>query len=70
MDKHFDDAQVTGYEPLIETVDLPDAGDRHVLAAAIQCGAEYIVTDNLADFPNLTMMPTMRCTRGDMGNLI
>ena len=55
MDKYFDDAPVTGYEPLIETLDLPDAGDRHVLAAAIQCGAEYIVTENLADFPKAAL---------------
>ena len=51
MDKHFDDAPVTGYEPLVEALDLPDADDRHVLAAAIRCGAQYVVTDNLADFP-------------------
>ena len=52
MDKHFDDAPVTGYESLVEALDLPDAGDRHVLAAAIRCGAQYVVTDNLADFPD------------------
>lgn len=51
MTEHFDDAWVTGYEPLIKTLDLPDSGDRHVLAAAIRCGAAYVVTENLADFP-------------------
>ena len=51
MDKHFGDAPVVGYEPLTATLDLPDADDRHVLAAAIQCSAEYVVTNNLADFP-------------------
>ena len=51
MHKHFAEALVTGYEPLIETLGLPDANDRHVLAAAIRCGAQYIITDNLADFP-------------------
>jgi len=51
MARHFDDVLVTGYEPLVGAFDLPDAGDRHVLAAAIRCGARYIVTDNLADFP-------------------
>ena len=52
MDKHFGDAPVTGYEPLVEALNLPDADDRHVLAAAIRCGAQYVVTDNLADFPD------------------
>jgi hypothetical protein len=51
MDAHFDDALVEGYEPLIETLTLPDADDRHVLAAAIHCGASVIVTANLRDFP-------------------
>ena len=51
MSEHFAEALVGGYEPLIGTLDLPDADDRHVLAAAIRCGAQQIVTDNLADFP-------------------
>ena len=51
MLEHFAEALVTGYEPLIGTLELPDADDRHVLAAAIRCGAQYIVTDNLVDFP-------------------
>ncbi|MDE2972153.1 MAG: PIN domain-containing protein [Acidobacteriota bacterium] len=51
MSEHFGDSLVGGYEPLIGTLDLPDAGDRHVLAAAIRCGARHIVTDNLDDFP-------------------
>ncbi len=51
MAEHFADALVTGHEPLVGTLDLPDPDDRHVLAAAIRCGARYIVTDNLTDFP-------------------
>jgi predicted nucleic acid-binding protein len=51
MDANIDDASVSGYEPLIETIALPDADDRHVLAAAIHCGANIIVTANLRDFP-------------------
>lgn len=51
MSAHFGDAPVGGHEPLIGTLDLPDVDDRHVLAAAIRCGAQHIVTDNLADFP-------------------
>jgi hypothetical protein len=34
MDKAIPDGLVTGYEPLIEGLTLPDADDRHVLAAA------------------------------------
>ena len=49
--EHFAEALVTGHEPLIGAPDLPDADDRHVLAAAVRCGAHYVVTDNLADFP-------------------
>jgi len=36
MDKHAEDALVTGYEDLIEGLQLPDLDDRHVLAAAIR----------------------------------
>jgi hypothetical protein len=35
MDSHIQDALVAGYESRIESVTLPDADDRHVLAAAI-----------------------------------
>ena len=52
MDENIDDANVGGYEHLIETVTLPDVDDRHVLAAAIHCGANIIVTANLRDFPS------------------
>jgi len=51
MDKALPDALVTGYEHLIDSIELPDWDDRHVLAAAIQCGARVIVTLNLGDFP-------------------
>jgi hypothetical protein len=51
MDLHIPDALVTGYEPLIAGLMLPDLNDRHVLAAAIHCGATVIVTKNLKDFP-------------------
>ena len=51
MEQVVDDALVTGYEALIAGLELPDANDRHVLAAAIRCGADVIVTMNLKDFP-------------------
>jgi predicted nucleic acid-binding protein len=57
MDKHAADALVTGYEELIERLRLPDADDRHVLAAAIRGRADVIVTCNLRDFPADALKP-------------
>jgi predicted nucleic acid-binding protein len=51
MNSHVRDCLVEGYEPLIETLRLPDPDDRHVVAAAIHARADAIVTFNLADFP-------------------
>ncbi|MGP5569083.1 PIN domain-containing protein [Pseudomonas helleri] len=51
MDKAIPGCLVTEYEPLIAGLALPDADDRHVLAAAIKCNASVIVTFNLKDFP-------------------
>ena len=51
MDSHVQDGLVIGYEDRIPLLSLPDADDRHVLAAAIHCGANAIVTFNLKDFP-------------------
>ena len=51
MDGHFPEAVVTGYEAVAAGLDLPDAGDRHVLAAAIHGQADVIVTRNLRHFP-------------------
>jgi predicted nucleic acid-binding protein len=42
---------IKGYELLIPMLELPDANDRHVLAAAIKARAQVIVTTNLKDFP-------------------
>ncbi|OQS10866.1 PIN domain-containing protein [Chromobacterium violaceum] len=51
MNRHVEDALVTGYQYLIPTLTLPDPADRHVLAAAIRSHASVIVTFNLKDFP-------------------
>lgn len=53
----FPDALVTGYEHICEGLSLPDPGDLHVLAAAIQCGAQHIVTENIRDFPHEALEP-------------
>ncbi len=45
------DCIITGHEPLIEAIGLPDLGDRHVVAAAIKSDAQAIVTFNTKDFP-------------------
>ncbi len=55
MNQAAPDALVTGYESLIDSLELPDRDDRHVLAAAIRCGASVIVTLNLSDFPNAAL---------------
>lgn len=57
MDKHATDAVVTGYEDLVPGLQLPDPGDRHVVAAAIRGRADVIVTMNLKDFPATILTP-------------
>lgn len=52
MEAAIPDCLVTDYESLINGLKLPDPDDRHVLAAAIRCGAQLIVTNNLKDFPS------------------
>ena len=48
----FEECFVTGYEPLVAGLELPDPDDRHVLAAAIRCSAQIIVTENRRHFPD------------------
>ena len=57
MNAHVRDCIVEDYENLIESLDLPDADDRHVLAAAIHAKADAIVTFNLKDFPKKKLAP-------------
>ena len=51
VNRAFPDALVENYEPLIDSLQLRDLNDRHVLAAAIKTNANLIVTNNLKDFP-------------------
>ena len=48
---------VTGYQGLAGDLELPDLQHRHVLAAAIWCGAQVIVTDNIRGFPPAILDP-------------
>jgi hypothetical protein len=45
------DCLITNYEDLIDAIDLPDPGDKHIVAAAIRGGCDAIITTNLKDFP-------------------
>lgn len=52
IERAFEDGLVTGFEPLICCVQLPDdPDDRHVVAAAITTKASVIVTENVKHFP-------------------
>ena len=54
--KYLEDAWIEGYEPLIPIM-ANHPKDRHVLAAAVHCGAQTIVTLNLKDFPDDALSP-------------
>jgi predicted nucleic acid-binding protein len=55
MKTTFPDALVPEWQPLVDAIQLPDANDRHVVAAALAGRADVIVTDNLADFPTASL---------------
>lgn len=55
MNQTLPDSIVSGYEARIPALNLPDANDRHVLAAAIEAEAPLIVTFNLSDFPTAVL---------------
>lgn len=52
----FPDAEVAGYEGLIDAMTC-DLKDRHVLAAAVRGDAEVLVTFNIRDFPRYSTDP-------------
>lgn len=56
MEGAFPEAMIEGHEHLEPALtDLPDADDRHVVAAARHIGAAQIITNNLRDFPPAVM---------------
>jgi predicted nucleic acid-binding protein len=52
----FPEALVTGYEHIVGQCSN-DEKDRHVLACAIHCSSEVILTFNLKDFPEEALTP-------------
>lgn len=57
IDRSVPDCLISGHETLIQGLTLPDAKDRHVLAAAIVGRVNVIVTYNLKDFPADKLAP-------------
>jgi hypothetical protein len=57
MNEHVLDSLVTDYEKHIPTIVLPDADDRHIVAAAIEAKANLIITFNLKHFPASALEP-------------
>ncbi|GAA4919085.1 PIN domain-containing protein [Stackebrandtia albiflava] len=64
MNQSIRDVLVTGYEGLEDGISLPDPDDRHVVAAAVRCHAELIVTANLRDFPEENLESLGVCAIG------
>ena len=56
MSAAFPEAVIDGYQGLIDSM-KNDKKDRHVLAAAVKCGANCIVSDNKKHFPATALEP-------------
>lgn len=57
MNRVLPNATIESYEQHVAALSLPDPGDRHVVAAAIEAGAALIVTWNTRDFPARALRP-------------
>jgi hypothetical protein len=65
MECMFPDAMVTGCDDLIASM-TNDPKDRHVLAAAVKCGAQSIVSNNVRHFPQESLAPYgLECLTAD-----
>jgi hypothetical protein len=56
IQRHFPEAWVDGFDDLLPTM-TNHPKDRHVLAAAVKAGAQWIVTYNAKDFPASSLSP-------------
>ena len=56
LGRHFSEAWVQGFEPIIDVM-TNDPGDRHVLAAAVRSHSDLIVTYNRRHFPAVSLRP-------------
>lgn len=52
LSEAFPDAEVLPPDRLVGEIVLPDADDRHVLAAAVHAECDFLVTNNVKDFPD------------------
>ena len=65
MEMAFPDAMVTGYDSLVSSM-TNHQNDRHVLAAAVRCGAHCIVSNNARHFPADSLSPyDLECLTAD-----
>ncbi|MFK7943001.1 MAG: RSP_2648 family PIN domain-containing protein [Paracoccaceae bacterium] len=55
MERAFPNAEVPACPDLEAQIRLPDPADAHVLAAAVEAGADVLLTFNLRDFPARTL---------------
>jgi predicted nucleic acid-binding protein len=51
MENAVPECLVSNYGAIEDNLQLHDMNDRHVLAAAIHSGSEFLLTENLRDFP-------------------
>ncbi len=65
MTDAFPEAMVLGHEDLMDSM-KNEHEDRHVLAAAVRCGAHAIISDNEKHFPEKALAPyNLECLTAD-----
>src|SRR5262245_28103306 len=57
MEQHIPDATVEDFDTLVGQLNLPDDGDRHVLAAAIKGDSAILVFGHFRHFPARARLP-------------